>query len=135
MAETATRELIEKNTTMDRRLDHIFTNLYFELIRFQNLKDMQGVLDCIHHESLGRFNAKKILEPLFDQFTLINTITGHRYVGNDGEYIYYRFKQKIEKIAGPAFKNMCTENLVLFKPQEGEWKVWDQLVLMMKIIS
>ena len=119
---------------MEKFIDATLTSLYAELIRFQNMKDMQGVLNCIHEESMGRFAAKQLLEPLFNQFTLDNTILSHSYVGTDDEYTYYRFKQIIEKIAGPDFNNMLSENLVLFKKQDGEWKVWNQLVLMMKPI-
>ena len=76
------------------------TALYAEMIRFQNLKDMQGVINCIHSESMGRVTAKQLLESIFIQFTFNNTIVSHKYVGADNEFIYYRFKQKIEKIVG-----------------------------------
>lgn len=108
------------------------TALYAEMIRSQNLKDMQGVLNCIHNESISRSTSKQLLEPLFNQFTLNNTIVNHSYIGADCEFIYFRFKQKIEKIAGPDFKDMLSENLVIFSQEDDKWKIWDQLVLMIK---
>ena len=134
MGETAILNTVEEISGINEGLNLACTGLHAEMIRYQNLKDLRGVLNCIHKESMSRFTSKQLLEPLFNLFTMNNTIVSHIYVGTDGEYIYYRFKQKIEKIAGPDFKNMLGENFVLFKRQDGEWKVWGQLVLMMQPI-
>ena len=111
--------------------DQTLARLYAEVIRLQNLKDMTGVLSCVHAESFGRILIQQILEPFFNLFTLQYSLISHAYVGSDGEYTYYRAKVKIEKIAGPDFKNGLTENLVLYKQQQGQWKVWNRVLLTM----
>ena len=122
-------------TESNGELELTLTGLYAEMISFQNLKDMQKVLNCIHNESMSRSTSKQLLEPLFNQFTLNNTIVNHSYIGADGEFIYSRFTQRIEKIAGPDFNNMLSENLVIFRQEDGKWKIWDQLILMIKPLN
>jgi membrane fusion protein len=105
----------------------------------------------LEHRLLGEYEAQqRLLREQLDRTTSIHErrgvdidqriaaattdleLLGTRYGGSDGEYAYCRFEQKIEKIAGPEFTNTLADNLAVIKQDDGIWKLWSCLPLMMR---
>ena len=100
-----------------------------EYVHYQNLQDIPGILNCLHLASPSLPAMEKSLESLLDHYTLQVSIIDRIWVGFDGLYAYYRFRQRIEKIAGPRFRDVEAENLIVFRQQEEAWKIWNHLPL------
>jgi hypothetical protein len=111
--------------TGNQELGAALFEFFKAFVRYQNLKDMNGVLGCIHMNSDWRVTMQKAFEGLFDNYTLDVSILEHVYGGTDGEYAYYRVTQTIKKVAGPEFRDIQAENLVVFRRSGEEWKVWN----------
>ena len=122
----------EGEETPNSALAAILGKRFEEFVRYQNMKDMPGILRCLHGDSFGRLALEKSFEALFDRYTLQVSILERTYIGSDGFYACYRFQQKIEKIAGPEFTDMLAENLVVFRQQNDEWKIWNCFPLWMR---
>jgi hypothetical protein len=89
--------------------------LYQESIQLQNLRDIDGIIQLMHPQSVGRVAMQQFLEQLFNHFVFENTITKREFIGYDGDYAYCRFTQKIEKVSGPECHDTLVDNLVAFK--------------------
>lgn len=99
--------------------------LYAQYVRYQNLKDLPGLMSCLHTDSTWRTTISKMFEPQFDNHTLNKEVHFSAYGGNDGEYAYYRFTQTLRRIAGPPFPENRTENLAIFRREGTGWKIWN----------
>jgi hypothetical protein len=108
-----------------RALNETLAELYSIYVKHQNLKDMKGLLQCVHQNSVWRPTIMKMFEPQFDNFTLVKEVQDSTYGGCDGEYAYYRFSQTVKKVAGPEFRNMKMENLAIFRREDADWKIWN----------
>lgn len=122
------RELPNTESELEMVLPALFENF----VHYQNTKDIPGLLTCLHPESPAYISMGKSLEGLFDHYTLQVDIMGSTFGGSDESYAYYRFQQKIAKIAGPDFQDSMAENLIVFRQHEGTWKIWNYLPLWMK---
>lgn len=74
--------------------------IFGAFVQSQNMKNMPGILNCLHEESPALNSMHKSLETLLDCYTLQVGIQDQSYAGVDDCYAYYRFTQKIEKSVG-----------------------------------
>lgn len=51
------------------------------------------------------------------------------YLTTDGDYAYARVAQVTRKLAGPDFRDNRIDQIWVFKPYNGEWRVWTSQVL------
>lgn len=116
----------------DSDLSMILPALFEDFVHFQNLKDMSGIQSCLHDESPGAAAMAQNFEALFDHFTLHVCVLASHYGGWDGDYAYCRFIQKLEKITGPEFNEGKVDNLIIFRQQGKDWKIWNCLPLSME---
>lgn len=126
---SAPKLLVPMNNAADLELASNFDAIFEEYVHYQNLQDIPGILNCLHLASPNLPVMEKSLQDLFDHYTLQISIIDRVWVGYDGLYAYYRFRQRIEKIAGPEFRDMEAENLIVFRQQDEVWKIWNYLSL------
>jgi hypothetical protein len=91
----------------------------------KNLDDSMGFIDS---KSPGYERTKKALPRQFDVGA--NTkLVDFRYIGHDDEFAVARVKFKTSGKAGTSFVDNVADTLTVFHQENGQWKIWDQLVL------
>jgi len=80
-------------------------------------------------------HIKTQMEQMFPVFDLNTTLEEFSLVGVDGDYAIVRVKQKIERVSGPAsLKSHINEQVLVFKQEQGEWKIWQAAMLDMDFL-
>lgn len=89
-------------------------------------EDVAAVMGDMHSQSPAYLPTKQMLQQLFPAYDLAYELVDYRFVGEDGEYAYAKIRQRTTKISGPAFQNNELEVLMVFKQENGVWKLWTQ---------
>ncbi|VAW88068.1 hypothetical protein MNBD_GAMMA16-2017 [hydrothermal vent metagenome] len=93
-------------------------------------ESIDDVMKTIHPESPAAMHIKTGLEQIFPVFDLNVSLVEFSFVGLDNNYAMARVKQKMEKVSGPAsFKSHVNEQLLVFKQEAREWKIWQAVML------
>jgi len=75
-------------------------------------------------------HLKTQMEQVFPVFDLDVSLVEFSFVGLSGDYAIARVKQQLEKVSGPAsFKSHVNEQVVVFKKELGQWKIWQMVML------
>ncbi|PCJ47149.1 MAG: hypothetical protein COA74_12315 [Gammaproteobacteria bacterium] len=93
------------------------------------------VIDQIHPNSLSYAQSKQMLKQLFANYQLDVSLKEFKYMGKDKIYAYAKVQQKTLKISGPEFKNNITEQLIVFKQDGDDWKIWTTAILNIKYLE
>jgi len=56
-------------------------------------------------------------------------------MGKDKTYAYARVQQQSTKVSGPEFKNNITDQLIVFRKDGHEWKIWTTAILNIKYLD
>jgi len=98
-----------------------------------------GIVDelmtTIHPSSLAYANTKQLMEQLLTTYQLNVESKKYEYIGKDKSYAYARVQQQISKISGPEYKNSITDQLMVFKQDGNEWKIWTTAILNIKYLD
>lgn len=92
-------------------------------------EDKKAVFATMHSQSPAKAGTNNMLDQIFTTYDLKYSILDFKYVAADETYAYARTKQLTEKVSGPAFNPNELESLVIFKQENGDWKLWTQAVL------
>ncbi len=93
-------------------------------------ESIEDVMKTMHSESPASMHVKVSLEQMFPAFDIDMSVTEYSFVGISGDYAVVRAKQKMEKVSGPAsFKNHVNEQMYVFKQEQGQWKIWQAVIL------
>jgi hypothetical protein len=95
---------------------------------YQN-EDIGEVLTTVHTLSPGYAATKTMADQIFPAYDLKYEVNSFRYLMTDGEYALARVSQKTSKIKGPPFRNNQMDLIVVFKQEDGKWKLWSQVIL------
>lgn len=87
-------------------------------------EDVGAVMEDMHSQSPAYQPTQQMLQQLFPVYDLKYELLNYKLVGEDDEYAYVKVKQRTEKISGPAFQNNEIEMLMVFKQENGLWKLW-----------
>ena len=75
-------------------------------------------------------NEETAMEQMFPVFDMETSVIEFHFIGMSGDYAVTRVKQKLEKISGPAsFKSNVSEQVFVFKKNQGKWKIWQAVML------
>ena len=70
------------------------------------------------------------MEQMFPVFDMETSVIEFHFIGMSGDYAVTRVKQKLEKISDPAsFKSNVSEQVFIFKKNQGKWKIWQAVML------
>ncbi len=93
----------------------------------ESIKDLMVTM---HTDSPVSMHLKTQMEQAFPVFDLNVSLVEFSFVGMNGDYAIARFKQKLEKVSGPAsLKSHVNEQLFVFKQELGQWKIWQAAML------
>jgi len=103
--------------------------------QFTQARKKDEVIALIHPDSLSYTQTKQMVEQLFSSYHLSVLVIVFKFMGKDKTYAYARVQQEIKKISGPEFKDNITDQLIVFKQDGDEWKIWTTAVLNIKYID
>jgi len=93
-------------------------------------ESIEDVMKTIHSDSPAAMHIKTALEQAFPVFDMNVSLAEFSFVGMDGDYAVARVKQQMEKVSGPAsFKDQVAEKLYVFRQEQGQWKIWQAVML------
>ncbi len=95
----------------------------------------ENVLATIHPKSLSYAQTEQMLKQLFDVYQLQVGLNAFKYMGKDKTYAYARVQQQTNKISGHEFKNNITDQLIIFKLDGEDWKIWTTTILNIKFLD
>ncbi len=90
---------------------------------------LDEIMNTIHPLSLSYKQNKTSLEQLIENYQITVEARAFDFVNEDREYAYARTQQKIKKVAGPELKDHILEQLIVFKQDDNEWKIWSSAIL------
>ena len=97
-------------------------------------EDAAAVMGDIHSQSPAYLATQQMLQQLFPAYNLTYELLNFEFIGKDNEYAYAKVKQRTTKISGPAFQNNEIDVLMIFKKENGLWKIWTQANLLISYI-
>ena len=89
-------------------------------------EDVDAVMRDLHSLSPAYSQTQQVLLQLFSAYDLEYELVDYSFVGEDEEYAYAKVKQRTSKVSGPAFQDNEIDMLVIFKQENGVWKLWTQ---------
>ncbi len=89
-------------------------------------EDIAATMSDIHTQSPAYLATQQTLQQLFPAYELKYELLNYEFVGEDDEYAYAKVKQITKKVSGPAFQDNELEILMVFKRENGSWKLWTQ---------
>lgn len=124
--------LLSVNTYADTASD--LKNAVLDNFKHTKNENFDAVMGDIHTQSPAYLQTQQILQQLFPAYDLQYELVSYKFIGEDNEYAYAKVKQKTQKISGPAFQNNEIEMLMVFKQEDGVWKIWTQANLSISYI-
>ncbi len=98
-------------------------------------EDMDAYMATMHTQSLSWIPTKQQIEMAFNNFDLTYQLDSFDYVGEDNEYAYAKIWLKTTKKSGGAFNDNKLQALVVFKQENGAWKIWSQANMQVKYLN
>ncbi|MGV3001597.1 hypothetical protein [Vibrio sp.] len=83
-------------------------------------------MNTMHSQSLSYPQTQQVLLPIFDNYELDYQLQDFQFVGEDNEYAYAKLWLETTKVSGAVFANNRMQILVVFKKENGQWKIWSQ---------
>ena len=148
LASAGRRYIYKQGTHMKLLISTIFllsttafanTSSNIEQVILDNLKhtqteDSAAAMGDLHSQSPAYLATQQMLQQLFPAYDLQYELLSYKFIGEDDEYAYAKVKQRTRKISGPAFQNNEIEMLMIFKQENGVWKLWTQANLSISYI-
>lgn len=97
-------------------------------------ENIDEVMKTVHSESPGYEATKEFSAQIFPAYDIKYDLVQFKYIAVEGEYALARVKQKTVKVSGPEFKDNIIDSIVIFKQEEGTWKLWSQATLTLEFI-
>lgn len=91
-------------------------------------KNADQTMGSIDSRSPGYEKTRKALSSQFELGTTTRLVS-FRYIGHDDEFAVARVKFKTTGKPGTPFVENTIDTVTLFHQENGQWKVWDQLIL------
>ena len=113
------------------RLEELYSEHCFQT----KIGNAEYVLRTFHKRSPGYEQSVKLLENLFSNFKLDVESVAFRYMGKDNTYAYARARQKVIKVSGPELRSSVSDQLIVFKQDGNDWKIWTTAILNIKYLD
>ncbi len=111
-----------------------------KVVMLNNLKYTQNektekVMSTMHSQSPSYMVTKNALTSVFKPYDLKYDLLSYKYIAYDGDLVYIRIKQSTKKISGPAFNNNIIDSVLVFRKEDGKWKIWSQMIISINYIN
>ncbi len=98
-------------------------------------ESIEDMMKTMHSGSPIALEARAQMEQIFPVADMNTSLIDFSFIGQTGDYAIAKIKEKIEKVTGPAqFKSHESEQLIVFKQEDGQWKIWQASTLDMKFL-
>ncbi len=97
-------------------------------------ESLDDLMKTMHPESPAYMQIKMQMEQILPAFDMNVSIAGFKFVGIDDDYAIARVKMKMEKVSGPMFQDHISDQLFVFKQEQGQWKLWQAAILNMEAL-
>lgn len=105
-----------------------------ENFKAYELEDIEKVMQTVHSKSPGFEATKEFSSQIFPVYDIKYELLGFKFITVEGEYALGRVKQKTSKIKGPEFMDNIIDSIVIFKQEDGLWKLWSQATLTLEYL-
>ena len=97
-------------------------------------EDIDKVMKTVHSASPGFQATKEFSSKIFPAFEIKYEMMSFKFIATEGDYALGRVKQKTSKVSGPEFSDNIIDAIVIFKQENGVWKLWSQATLTVEYI-
>ena len=98
-------------------------------------ESIEDMMKTIHSSSPISLETRTQMEQIFPVMDANTSLTEFIFIGKSGDYAIAKIKEKIEKVSGPPqFKSQESEQLIVFKQEAGQWKIWQATMLDVKYL-
>lgn len=98
-------------------------------------ESIEDMMKTMHSGSPVALEMRTNMEQLFPVVDMDTSLSAFNFIGKTSDYAIAKIKQKVVKITGPAqFKSHESEQLIVFKQEDGQWKIWQISMLDMSFL-
>lgn len=98
-------------------------------------EDLDAAISTIHSQSPTVLLSKKSLPDLFENFDINTELLSFAYIGKNEDYAVARTKTRYMKVSGPFFQNQEVDTITVYRQENDDWKVWNQIHLNTKYLN
>ena len=98
-------------------------------------EDLDAAISTIHSQSPTVLLSKKSLPDLFENFDINTELLSFAYIGQNEDYAVARTKTRYIKLSGPFFQNQEVDTITVYRQENDNWKVWNQIHLNTKYLN
>ena len=124
--------LVLNGCTEREDLEAALYAVVLENFRAATEEDVDAYLDTMHSDTPAYQQTEEITKQVFATYDLKYEIRVFRYVEQDGNYAIARLEFSTTRVAGPEFKDNRLDTFHIFCKENGQWKIWSQVILTVK---
>ena len=99
-----------------------------------NRRNIEATMGTIDSHSPDYDSTKKAIEEQFKGEDVTTELIDVIYIGHDDEFAVARAKTKTTSKPGSGFTDNVVDAIVVFHQENGDWKLWSEQILGVKIL-
>ncbi len=103
-------------------------NTIYDNIAATNSENIDRYMVSIHTQSPGYEETRELLENQFIEYDLTAVISRLELISYSPEEAQVQFSLETRKRAGPEFRDNLMHGIFILRPEDGQWKLYDQVV-------
>jgi hypothetical protein len=100
----------------------------YENIAASNLENIERYMASIHSQSEEYQQTRQLLEELYRDYDLTATLRNVELTSYTADEAQVSFVLETRKRSGPDFRNNVINGVFILRPENGQWKLYDQIV-------
>ncbi len=109
---------------------------YDDNLKASQDEDLEATLKTIHSKSPVFGSTKQALSQIYGKgLNAKYKLLSFKYLTTDGDYAIARLRQQTTRTPAENFKNNEVEMIMIFRKEDGTWKVWTQAILEIDLIN
>jgi len=108
--------------------EQIRSTLLLNLEATQN-EDLNGIMDTFHSESPIYKAQEKWQKEWFRKYDINYDLISFNLIAEEPDFAYARFKVSMIRLSGKPLQDQEFEAISVFKKENGNWKLWNQVNL------
>ena len=118
----------------EENISNILNSVIMENFKAYEIEDIEKIMETVHSKSPGFEATKEFSSQIFPVYDIKYELMSFTFIAIEGDYSLGRVKQKTLKISGPEFKDNIIDSIVIFKQEDGLWKLWSQATLTLEYL-
>ncbi len=90
-------------------------------------EDLAGTIENVDVRLIVKYGTQ--FGQIFKTYKLEYSLDDFKLLYHDDEIAVTRVKQTLKKVEGPEFKDNQRDALQIFRKRDGEWKIFEQVIL------